>query len=304
METLFTTFAVYLPVAAVLEALSVLFSLLFMHWSAKHRNQKLSLGWYVCGLLFGLWTIIVFLIKRKDFPGPQAKICAQCADVYAPEAELCPKCGTALPEVNAEEKNRQKKLSRVFGALLVITYITAVVLGIVLGVVFSKDINDVIDDELLDESYRIAVDGVYYDKMGNGYEDETAVLLYDEEGRTYTYTLEEITDGEDDFFSYEEEYYVRDDGKKYFAYDCYVTQDGWFYCDRAYELEMYSPDTSDMTEEELDAYYEGNMELYEADYKYYDYPYADKDGNLYYNAFEASWNEKGELITAENDPAK
>ncbi len=301
METLLTSIAVYIPVVAVLEILSVLFSLLFMHYSAKYRNQKLSAGWYVCGILFGLWTIIVFLIKRKDFPGEEAKICAQCGDVYLKEAVQCPKCGTELPEVNAEEKRKQKKLSRIFGAAIIAIFIVSVAVGIIFGIVFSKG---VIDDELLDENYRIAVNGVYYDKMGNSYEDETEVLLYDEEGRIYTYTLEEITDEEDDFFSYEEEYYVRDDGKKYLIYDCYVTQDGWFYCDKAYELEMYSPDTSNMTEEELDAYYEGNLELYEADYKYYDYPYADKEGNLYYDAYEASWNEKGELITAENDPTK
>ncbi|MBR4049369.1 MAG: hypothetical protein IKK09_02625 [Clostridia bacterium] len=301
METLLTSMAVYIPVVAVLEILSVLFSLLFMHYSAKYRNQKLSAGWYVCGILFGFWTIIVFLIKRKDFPGEDAKVCAQCGDVYLKDAVQCPKCGTDLPEANADEKKKQKKLSRIFGAAIVVTFIVAVAVGIIFGVVFSEG---VIDDKLLDENYRIAVNGVYYDKMGNSYEDETEVLLYDEEGRIYTYTLEEVADKEDDFFSYEEEYYVRDDGKKYLIYDCYVTQDGWFYCDKAYELEMYSPDTSTMTEEELDAYYEGNMELYEADYKYYDYPYADKEGNLYYDAYEASWNEKGELITAENDPTK
>lgn len=298
METLLTSMAFYIPVIAVLEILSVLFSLLFMHWSAKHRNHKLSAGWYVCGILFGFWTIIVFLIKRKDFPGEEAKLCPQCGNVYLKDAVQCPKCSIDLPEINADEKKKQKKLSRIFGAAIILTLVAAFIFGIVWGFVFSEEL---MEYELLGENYRIAVNGVYYDRLGNSNEDETAVLLYDEEGRTYTYTLAEVTDGE---FAYEAEYYVRDDGKKYLVYDCYVTQDGWFYCDRAYELEMYSPDTSTMTEEELDAYYEDNLELYEADYKYYDYPYSDKEGNLYYDAFEASWNEKGELITAENDPAK
>lgn len=298
METLLTSLAVYIPVIAVLEILSVLFSLLFMHWSAKHRNHKLSAGWYVCGILFGFWTIIVFLIRRRDFPGEDAKLCPQCGDVYLKDAVQCPKCSVDLPEVNADEKKKQKKLSRIFGAAIILTLIAAFIFGIVWGFVFSEEL---MDYELLDENYRIAVNGVYYDRLGNSYEDETAVLLYDEEGRTYTYTLAEVTDGE---FTYEEEYYVRDDGKKYLIYDCYVTRDGWFYCDKAYELEMYSPDTSTMTDEELDSYYEENLGLYEADYRYYDYPYADSDGNLYYDAFEASWNEKGELITAANDPTK
>lgn len=298
METLLTSMAVYIPVVVVLEFLLVLFSLLFMYYSAKHKNQKLSAGWYVCGILFGFWTIMVFLIKRKDFPGENAKVCAQCGDVYLKEVVQCPKCGTYLPEVNAAEKKKHKKLSCIFGAAIIVTFVAAIAVGIIFGAMFSED---VIGDALLDESYRIAVNGVYYDKLGNGYEDETAVLLYDEEGRIYTYTLEKITDKEDDFFSYEEEYYVRDDGKKYLAYDCYVTQDGWFYCDKAQALELYSPDTSNMSQEELDAYYEENMALYEADYKYYDYPYEDSEGNLYYDAIEASWNENGELITAKND---
>jgi len=39
-----------------------------------------------------------------------------------------------------------------------------------------------------------------------------------------------------------------------------------------------------------------------SNYKYYDTPYCDEDGNIYYWAAEASWNENGELITAKNDP--
>lgn len=74
MEGLFDLM-VYLPVISVLEVLAALFSLLFMHYSAKYKNCKLSVGWYVCGVLFGIWTVIIFLIKRKDFPGPQTKIC-------------------------------------------------------------------------------------------------------------------------------------------------------------------------------------------------------------------------------------
>ena len=37
-------------------------------------------------------------------------------------------------------------------------------------------------------------------------------------------------------------------------------------------------------------------------YKYYNDYYVDEEDNKYYWAEEASWNEKGELITAENDP--
>lgn len=287
-------FVAYLPVIAVLEVLCVVFSILFMHYSAQHRNQKLSLGWYICGVLFGLWTVIIFLIKRKEFPGPNIKICEQCGDKYPESFQMCSRCLIDLPQINVEEKYKQKKLSKIFGVGLVITYISTLIVGIVMGATAFSDF-----DDFFDMTDRIAVNGVFYDKKGNSYEDEKSVLLYDEDDRIYTYTEVEIT--EDDW-SYVEYYYVRDDGKKYSAYDCYVTEDGWFYCDMAHTFEMYDPDTENMSEEELDAYYQESIEAAESEYRYYEYnKYMDKDGNIYYNASEASWNEKGELITAEND---
>ncbi|MBQ8210559.1 MAG: hypothetical protein IJZ35_08265 [Clostridia bacterium] len=293
MDVEFLYFMLFFPVLGVFEILAVVFSLLFMHYSAKYRNQKLSTGWYVCGVLFGLWTVIVYLIKRKDFPGPHTKKCFQCGNSFPDSLDECPNCNIALPEINPDEKRKQKKLSRGFGIAFIITYIIIIIAGISFGVLLSDNMYDYI--EYLDEDDRISVDGVFYDKMGNSYDDEDSVMLYDEDGHTYLYTVET-----DDALDYEKSYYIRDDGKKYVSYDCYVTEDGWFYCDKAFILELYSVDTSTMTQEELDAYYDELLED-EWEYKYYDYPYVDREGNLYYAAYEASWNENGELITAEND---
>ncbi|MBQ6930950.1 MAG: hypothetical protein IJN38_02375 [Clostridia bacterium] len=303
MEEFFNSFDGYFGVLSVLEILVKLFTLLFMHYSAKSRNKKLKGSWYVCGVLFSFWTLVVFLIRRSDFPGEEAKHCKLCGEIYLKEAEHCPKCSVELAESDKAEKQKQKKISRIFFALLVVTSVTSTVFSFAFGEDAVEELlgEEWFDEEMLDESSRIAVDGVFYDKTGNSYENENDVLLYDEEGRIYTYTLE-TTQNEHDLFPYEEEYYVRDDGKKYLAYDCYVTQDGWFYCDKACELEMYYVDLSTLSKEELDAYYEENVEMAERDYKYYDYPYTDEEGNLYYDANEASWNEKGELISAENDP--
>lgn len=296
-------FMIFIPVIGVLEVLSVVFSIFFMHYSAKHRNYQLTLGWYICGVLFGFWTLIIFLIKRKDFPGPETKVCMQCGDKYPENFQMCSKCLIDLPVIDAEKKKKERKLSRVFGALIIITYIATLVVGIIMGIMFSESIlnGDYLYDEWLDN--RIAVDGVFYDKMGNSYDKWEDVLLYDGEGRTYTYTVEEIENPEDYIFYFADNYYVRDDGVKYFVYDCYVTGDGWFYCDKAGLLEIDSVDTDSMSEEELEEYYEGLIEASE-EYKYYNYPYVDEDGNIYYCADEASWNEKGELITAENDITK
>lgn len=294
MEELFKIFAL-LSAVGVLGILSVVFSLLFMHYSARYRNQKLSSGWYICGVLFGFWTLIIFFIKRKDFPGPDIKVCYQCGDKFPDSFQICPKCLIGLPENNTEEKKKQQKLSRFFGIAIAVIYVLALVVGIIIGVtVSSSDFDDMSYNDVDD---RISVDGVFYDKKGNSYEDEDSVLLYDKNGRIYTYTIEV---SETDPLS-EECYYVRDDGEKYFVYDCYVTEDGWFYCDKAMLLEMYTVDTSTMTEEELDEYYNDLIESDDYEYKYYDYPYVDAEGNFYYWAYEASWNEKGELITAEND---
>ena len=295
LSTYFFIGASEIIIVAILEILSIVFSLLFMHYSAKYRNKKLSVGWYICGVLFGLLTVVVFLIRRQDFPSPDSKICHQCGGSYPESFQVCPTCNIELPQINTDEKQKQKKRSRGFGTALIITYILSMAVGIVSGAVAAYNYFNVSD--IYDCDYRISVNGVFYDKMGNSYEDEDSVLFYDEDGHVYTYTVTE-----DDMSAYSQNY-VRDDGKKYYIYDCYVTEDGWFYCDKAMELETYCIDTSTMTEEELDEYYEDYLNYLDSDeeYKYYNYPYVDKKGNFYYCAYEASWNENGELITAEND---
>lgn len=288
--------AVILPVLSVLEVLCIVFSVLFMHYCAQHRNQKLSLGWYICGVLFGLWTVLIFLIKRKEFPGPKTKVCGQCGRKFPDSFQMCSNCLIDLPEINPEEKEKERKRSKLCGIGIIVTYVATVIVGIALGAAVIDGLDDFF--ELTD---RIAVNGVFYDKKGNSYEQANKVLLYGEDGSVYTYTEIEIVNEEDELLSYTDYYYVRDDGKKYYISDCYVTEEGWFYCDMAGALESYFPDTENMSEEELEAYYQESLENESDPYRYYDYKYTDKKGNVYYSAYEASWNEKGELITAEND---
>lgn len=280
-------------IMSLLSICTTVFGLLFMHYSAKHRNYRLGTGWYVCGIIFGLWTVIVFLFKRKTFPGDNVKVCEQCGVIYPANFQICSNCVIELPEYNSELKNKQKKISRIFGIAVIVTYIMSLICS---GIYVGSMVDSLLNSE---EQYRIDIDGVFYDKMGNSYEDENSVVMYDEDGYTYTYSEETYTD--EDGFEYEEYYYIRNDGEKYFEMDCYITADGWFYCDKAGLLELYAPDTGSMTEEELDEYYKNSMDAYNAEYRYYDYPYVDNDGNFYYDIYEASWNENGELITAEND---
>lgn len=295
-------FVILVPIISTLELLSIVFSILFMHYSAQYRNQKLSVGWYICGFLFGIWTLLVFMFKRKDFPGPNTKVCYQCGDKYPDSFQMCTRCLIDLPVINPEEKAKEKKRVKIFGTAVIITIVAALFTGILAGVLFAKDIIDGASD-IFDEDSRIAVEGVFYDKKGNSYDAWEKVVLYGENGNTYTYTVVEPANAEDDLFALPDYYYIRDDGEKYFTYDCYVSEDGWFYCDKGGLLEPVTEDTSAMSEEELDEYYNSVLESENSEYRYYDYTYKDKNGKLYYSADEASWNEKGELITAENDPA-
>lgn len=295
------------PILSVIGIMTTAFCVLFMHFSAQHRNHKLGIGWYICGVIFGPWAVLVFLLKRKDFPGPDLKVCPSCGNRCPLSYEVCNRCLVELPDINTEEKAKQKKLSKLFGIGIIITEVVSIVAGAIIGATMAKGIFEMVGDldySVYDEEYRIAVDGVFYDKKGNSYEKGSDVVLYDAEGRTYTYTVEEVTDEDGPIYYQGEEYYVRDDGEKYFAYDCYVTSEGWFYCDKAYTLEYFYPDTEKMTQEELDAYYQLQVDQEGDGYRYYYEYLTDEKGNIYYNADEASWNEKGELITAENDTTK
>ncbi len=293
----------YYPILSIVSLLATVLCVLFMHYSAQYRNHKLGIGWYICGVLFGPWTVLVFLLKRKDFPGPDLKECPSCGNKCPVNYEVCNRCLFELPSVPTEEKAKQKKLSKIFGIGVIITCIASLIAGFAVTGKMVETVMDAIGDfeDFYFENDRISVDGIFYDKKGNSYEDEDLILLYDEEGRVYTYTVIKETNAEYGY-EYDEFYYVRDDGEKYYYYDCYVTEDGWFYCDKGHLLEYYYPDTESMSEEELDAFYKEQMELDDSEYKYYNNYYTDKEGNIYYTAYEASWNEKGELITAENDP--
>lgn len=296
----------YYPILALVGMMTTAFCVLFMHFSAQHRNHKLGIGWYICGILFNIWTVFVFLLKRKDFPGPDLKVCPSCGNRCPLSYEVCNRCLVELPEVDTQEKAKQKKLSKIFGIGIIVSWVVSLLAGVVIGSTMMSKMFDIIGDyeywDEYSENYRIDVDGVYYDKKGIAYENETEVPLYDKEGRTYTYTVETNENAGEPVYYPEEEYYIRDDGEKYLAYDCYVTEEGWFYCDKAYTLDYYNPDTGKMTLAELDEYYRIQVNQKGDGYRYY-YDYlVDRDGNKYFAAYEASWNENGELITAENDP--
>ncbi len=309
-------------VATVLGLISTALLFVYMYCTAKHKNQKLGIGWYICGYLFPLITAIVFIKKSKRFPGPGMKVCPACGDKYPKIYEVCGRCLAPLPEITEEENNKNQKISKFSGIGFWVSYVAATAVSLACVVMIGTALFNAIDGiaDIFSES-RIGIvnesgDTVYYDKKGNSYENYEDVVFYGKNGEEYRYTTEIATE---DGFEYENELLVDSNGKKYDYYNCYVNEDGWFVYDKNEEFlisesnhnenddpfvydeeadKYFKPDGTEMSTEEVIEYYSAQA----LNYKYYDQPYCDSDGNIYYWVAEASWNEKGELITAENDP--
>ncbi len=290
---------------SITNILSVIFLVLYMNNTAKLKNQELGVGWYLGAFFFPLITAIIFISESKKFPGETTKVCYQCGDRYPENFTMCTRCLIDLPVINKPHKEKQKKSAKGFGAafwavtvISVIAVISAIGIGSYWGINIAEDILSLNRIGVENE----AGDIVYYDKKGNGYEKAEDVLLYDEKGEVYTYTVKEV---EEDGEVYTDWFFVDSKGKEYSVYDCYVTSDGWFYYDENYELYM---DYSDIEENEefsdnisfSDVIADLMIEL--DDYRYYNDVYLDEEGNVYYHAETVSWNEKGEIITSENDP--
>ena len=278
------------PLAYLLQIISLLIPVLLlvhMHYDAKYRNTTLSVLWYICGIIFPFVTIIVYISKRKKFPAPETKTCSQCGKQYPEGFTMCNSCLIELPANNENDKDKQRKVAATtFLSFWIFLVISTSLTGF-LGINAVSEFFDVLDEysfvrpALTDENG----DSVYYDKMGNKYDDPFDVIIYGENGEKYIYLEEEL---EDLYFSY----YVDENGKKYESTNCYVNEDGFFVYNE--ELELLCDDDPDYN----DAFSEDENDTY----MYYENPYVDENGDLYYWAEEAIWNEKGELITAENDP--
>ena len=314
-------------ISGIMDLLCSVTLILFIHFSAKHRNYKLSLGWYIAGFLFPLITAFVFLSKRKKFPGENMKVCPFCGDKFPDVYQVCGRCLIDLPENKEEEKKKEKLIAKISGwAFSVIFTVGAVitVAALIMTAMYIFERAEGLNDYLLDDSNRIscvAEDGsrVYYDKMGNTYENGYDVPVYGKDGEVYTYK----TDEESDEYGYYNSYYVTEDGKEYDSYYCYVDVDGYFFYDEDdaliypdYLWEDEYGETEEIDEDAVAQALLDNMpetftetvdfifdEIFGMmEYRYYETYYVDGEDNIYYWAEEASWNEKGELITAENDP--
>lgn len=284
-------------VGEVLNFIAIIFLLLFMNASSKHLNKKLSAWWYICGFLFPLITFFVFLSERKSFRSE--KVCYQCGNKYPESFTECTVCNRELPVIDKEENPVNEKKAKGFCIGFVIAKAMAVISVIAMLVVTFGGESE--DDWYFGNRIGVTDENgavVYYDKSAKAYENPTDVLLYDKDGNVYEYR------DSDELFG---DVYVDENGGEYVAGNCYVDFDGNFYYDEDYELyehddgsdDGFMSDVGSVSDEE-EFYEMWNYEL--ENYRYYNDVYTDGEGNYYYLAEDASWNEKGEFITAENDP--
>ena len=298
-EYMMENVAIFSPIISALNVLAIVSVILYMHYTAKYKNHDLSVAWYILGVFLPLPVAIAFAIKSKKFRHENTKVCSQCGDKYPETFSMCSRCLIDLPELDDAKRMKKKKLGKIFGAIFALVTVASVVtLGFLVSTVFDLTKGMI---EGFDYSYRIGItdengETVYYDKEGNTYTDPYAVLLYGRDGEVYTYTTLDDVSAEEDAFYFETQVYVDQDGNEYDPYNCYVDQEGYFFYDENFEIVWDDSDYDYEAESEIEDF------LTEQNYKYYDDRYVDEDGKLYYYADEVSWNEKGEIITAENDP--
>ena len=304
MEHMMENIAIFSPIVSLLQILSLVFVILYMNYTAKYKNHDLSVAWYILAFFFPVPVAIAFAVKSKKFRHENTKVCSQCGDKYPETFSMCSRCLIDLPELDDPKRMKKKKLGKIFCVLFwIVTVATVVTFGFLCSTVFEQTMDMLEYEDALNPSYRIGIideNGatVYYDSEGNTYTDPNEVVIYGKDGEAYTPTVtEDVFDG---IFSGESKYeyisgYTDSKGNEYDSYLCYVDEDGYFYFDEDEEIfydeanyEEYFGDSGDYIDEET--------------YRYYYDRYIDDDGNIFYWAEEVSWNEKGEIITAENDP--
>ena len=298
-EYMMENLAIFSPIISVLNVLAIVSVILYMHYTAKYKNHDLSVAWYILGVFLPLPVAIAFAIKSKKFRHENTKVCSQCGDKYPETFTMCSRCLIDLPELNDPKRIKKKKLGRLFGVIFALVTVASVAtLGYLIATVYDLSMDWI---GTLETSHRIGItdengETVYYDKMGNTYTDPYAVVLYGKNGEVYNYTTVGEAGEDDDAFYFESQVYVDQDGNEYDPYNCYVGEDGYFFYDENYEIIWDDSEYDYDAEEDVEDWFEDN------NYRYYQDRYTDDDGNFYYYAEEVSWNEKGEIITAENDP--
>ena len=285
-------------ISTVLTMIQRATAILYINFTAKYKNQDLSPGWYIFAFFFPVLAAIVFAIKSKRFRHENTKVCLQCGDKYPETFSICSRCLIDLPALDDPKRMQKKKLGNIFALVLAVVTVITLIVSVAFGVAV---IEEAINLSEYNESNRIAVETVagetlYFDKEGEAYYQADQVPLYGRDGEIYTRIIQEVEDIEFGG-TYKVACYVDSKDNEYDPYNCYVDEDGYFYYDEDFVI------TWDDSDYDYDADLDDCEDWFdEENYRYYQDIYVDEEGNIYYYADQASWNEKGELITAGNDP--
>lgn len=260
-------------------------AMLFLYFSSKHHNSELGIKWYILAFFFPFITSMVYLSKSKEYKKSSGmKICPCCGDRYYPNFQICSRCLIELPEVDTKKSGMYKKLSKIFLCVFICIFVVDLIIGSVAIGSSVKDWSaelDNISENLEEYPERISFedsegDTIYYDRNGEKNYNNLDFPLYDRNGNVYRFVLDEGKMG-----------FYKDDGEKdwndanfILNEDCFVDEEGYF-------VILDGDDPVKIVEEGKEINY------------YFDTPYTDGKGNFYYPALSASWNEKGELITSQ-----
>lgn len=229
--------------------------ILMINFSSKYRSGYPRKGWYVFALFFPTIAGVAFFIKRKEMGAPDMKVCPICKSKYPKDFTYCHKCNVELGEYSEKKKKTQKIFAVFFAVLFFASCIVSIgadVISLANNIFSTED-----EDDYLYEP-GIEVDGVYYDRDGNGYRSFYEVPLYTKDGKKFVYS------------NATERYESKDASIS--LYDCVVDKDGYLSEVAVSELE-YVDQT--LTGDDF---------------------YLDADGNKYYPAELIGWNEKGEFL--------
>lgn len=306
MEELLSRLGDLYSIGLVVDIVTRIAALLFICFSTNYRNGKHKPLYYILALISPLIGVLVFAVKRKEMNGAGMKKCPACGRLFPPEFAYCHVCNVELAPFDARKSRMQKNLAIVSVAVLAVAFAASIALS-----VFS--VIAVFDDIFGDfESYsRIAIEDengnkVYYDRNADSYDKEDEVAFFTKDGKKYVYSeaINRLSCAEN--------------GKTMDYYSAYIDMDGYLIEDKSDEIYFnpeYGTDYSDEETEksDFDSFLEKvNGDDVEAEvedalyweifnHPYYENPYSDDDGNLYFDASVASWNSEGKLIKSESD---
>lgn len=284
--------AIIFTLVQILSVVSVVFAVLYIVFSCRRYHESVSVGLCILAVFLPLIAVLIQFSRSRHYQGAGMNVCRQCGEKVPPTYEVCPRCLVPLePYDEAGEKKSKSLADIMFGVFAVSKAVVVVCVIVVLSVFFRSAFSLMAEDAGLVNRTPVVVDGekVYYDKKGVAYDDPEDVVLYAKDGTKYVF------DGDANSF-------VGKNNNEYSAFFCYVDSDGLLYYDEDDVLTYGEPENDTLTgfnEEQLMSMTIDDLMSQILGYNSQTVWY-DGDGNEYYDAFSASWNEKGELLNAMN----